>query len=112
MNNLTNEFDNLIELIKESEEYIEYERLKKLVSGNSDINRLSSEIKTIQKEIVGLEYSGKDIFKKSVGLNSKNVELKNIPLYNDYIDAQSRLNSLLLIVKEKFDVFISELVLE
>jgi cell fate (sporulation/competence/biofilm development) regulator YmcA (YheA/YmcA/DUF963 family) len=107
-----NNFDNLIKLIEQSDEYIEYKRLKELVSNNSDINKLSNEIKGIQKKIVNLECNGISISKERKELELKNIELKNIPLYNDYIDALDKLNDLLLIVREKFNKFISELLLE
>lgn len=107
MNNLIDEFDELLELIKQSDEYKEYVRLKELVSNNEDIKRLTDEIKKIQKSIVRSK-GNKELEKE---LESKNIELNSIPLYNDYIESIDKLNELLLIVKNKFDSFINELIL-
>jgi cell fate (sporulation/competence/biofilm development) regulator YmcA (YheA/YmcA/DUF963 family) len=107
MNNLIDEFDELLELIKQSDEYKEYVRLKELVSNNEDIKRLTDEIKKIQKRIV--RSNGNKVLEKE--LESKNIELNSIPLYNDYIESIDKLNELLLIVKNKFDSFINELIL-
>lgn len=113
MFDIVKDFDELIELIKDSDIYKEYKCIEQQVSINEDIKLLTDEIKALQKEAVNAEY--KNNYEKlklsNEEIKNKYVELYKIPLYNDYIDKIDELNNLLGIIKSKFDSFIKELVL-
>lgn len=113
MNDISKDFDELIDLIKDSEIYKEYKKLELKVKKNKDINRLVSIIKKLQKEAVNAEHKKNyDLLEqKNKEISSKNIELNNVPLYNDYVDKMNELNELLVTIKNKFDLFIKELTL-
>ena len=111
MNNLIKEFNELIELIKDSDLYKKYIRLEELVKKSNDINKLVEDIKELQKKIVNLEHKNMSTKDLEEELNKKKVELNLIPLYNDYTESIDELNNMLLIIKNKFDNFIKELLL-
>ena len=106
-NEIKHEIDLLIESIKTSDIYNNYLILLNKVYENKDINNLVKEIRNIEKELVK---------KPSIALEDKlkvkESELNNIPLYLDYKDSIDELNNMLLIIKNKMDKFVSELVLE
>lgn len=112
MDNLELEFNELINIIKDTKEYKNYVSLKDRLESNDDISSLVKEIKDLQKESVRLESKGQDFSKVDLDIKQKLVYLNNIPVYNDYIESLELLNDILVLVKNRFDKFIEELLLE
>lgn len=105
MNEYIKDIDELIDSIKNSDIYINYIELENKVSMNEDIVRLTSEIKHIQKSIVSKNNDNEE------ELKSKYVELNSIPLYNEYTESMEEFNNLLLIIKNKFDLLVENILL-
>ena len=96
--------DIFIDTIKDSDVYKEYLDLSYKVSKCSDINILPKKIKDMEKYLV--KYPS---IEKEDELNNLISELNSIPLYQDYKDKCSELNYILSLVKDKFDNFVSDL---
>lgn len=96
--------DIFIDTIKDSDVYKEYLDLSYKVSKCNDINILSKKIKDMEKYLV--KYPS---IEKEDELNNLISELNSIPLYQDYKDKCSELNYILSLVKDKFDNFVSDL---
>ena len=96
--------DIFIDTIKDSDVYKEYLDLSYKVSKCSDINILTKKIKDMEKYLV--KYPS---IEKEDELNNLISELNSIPLYQDYKDKCSELNYILSLVKDKFDNFESDL---
>ena len=96
--------DIFIDTIKDSDVYKEYLDLSYKVSKCSDINILTKKIKDMEKYLV--QYPS---IEKEDELNNLISELNSIPLYQDYKDKCSELNYILSLVKDKFDNFVSDL---
>ena len=101
------EIDNLINSIKISEIYKEYKDIEYKVSKNDNIKALIDEIRVINKKLV--RTPSIDLENK---LKQKENELNNIPLYLEYKYKIDELNNLLLVIKNKIDNFINELLID
>ena len=96
--------DTFIDNIKDSDVYKEYLDLSYKVSKCSDINILCNKIKDLEKYLV--KYPS---IEKENELNYLICKLNSIPLYQDYKDKCCELNYILSLVKDKFDNFVSDL---
>lgn len=95
--------EEIVETIKNSSEYQEYLILEEKMKNHSRIPGLIEEIKKNQKELVRLQSEGKEIKEKEELLNNLEKELLEIPLYNDFINTQQKLNETFLLIKETMD---------
>ncbi len=95
--------EEIVEIIKNSSEYKEYLLLEEKMKNHSRIPKLIEEIKKSQKELVRLQTEGKNIEEKEKVLSTLEKELLEIPLYNDFIDAQKKLNEVFSLIKETMD---------
>ena len=105
-NKVIDEINNLVNSIKESSIYKEYKDLELKISKNTDIKKLTDEIKSVNKKLVktpSIELENK--------LKVLEKELNNIPLYIEYKEKVEELNNLLLVIKNKIDNFIKELLI-
>lgn len=102
-----NKIDVLVDSIKNSKEYLEYTDILEKVNKNKEIKELVFEIKKINKELV---------LKPSNTLESllkeKEDKLNSIPIYLEYKYKLNDLNNLLLVVKNKIDNFVNDLVID
>ena len=105
-NNVIDEINNLINSIKDSNIYKEYKDLELKISKNEDIKLLIGDIRTLNKRLV-----------KTPSINLENElklkikELNDIPLYSEYKEKLDELNNLLLVIKNKMDSFVKELLI-
>lgn len=95
--------EEIVNIIKNSSEYQEYLILEEKMKSHSKIPGLIEEIKKNQKELVRLRAEEKDIRKKEEILDNLEKELLKIPLYNDFINAQQKLNETFSLMKEMLD---------
>jgi len=100
------EINSLINSIKESSIYKEYKNLELKISKNKDIKLLIKDIRVLNKKLV--KTPSIDLEKE---LKLKEKELNDIPLYNEYKEKLDELNNLLLVIKNKMDNFIKELLI-
>lgn len=98
--------DNLVNSIKNSNEYKEYIEILSKVNSCDEINTLTNDIKKLNKELVK-----KPSVELELLLKNKEKELNSIPLYLEYKYKLEDLNNLLLVVKNRVDNFVSELII-
>lgn len=104
---ILNKVDEIINYIKKSKTYLEYEELMIKIKDNKEINTLIESIKKYQKRIVNHPDE-----EKILDLKIKECidELESYPLYIAFINTQSDLNNMINIFESRinnyfFDVF-------
>jgi len=106
-NEVINEIDNLINIIKENTIYKEYIEFLNKINNFNEIKELTNEIRKLNKELVltpSIELEKK--------LKSKEKELNEIPLYLEYKYKLEELNNILTIIKNKVEVFMQDILIE
>lgn len=91
--------DELIDLIKKSPMYLQYQKLKDALERNNEINLLINEIKLLQQQIVKLEYNNMPVEKEKALLEEKINLLDAYPLYHEFITRQEELDDCLQQIK-------------
>lgn len=91
--------DEIVDLIKCDSNYQRYQMLKDDISKNKEIMVLISDVKSLQKKLVLLEYEKKDTTDVSNTLNEIVKSLYAIPLYNEFINTQEEVNEVFQQVK-------------
>lgn len=106
-NDIIKEMDLVIDKIKSSSEYTNYINILEQVNKSNDIKALTDEIRQIQKDLIKIPS-----IKLEELLKVKKEELNNIPLYLDYKDKLEVLNNMLLLIKDKCDIYINTLLID
>lgn len=96
---LLSKIDELIILVKESNDYKRYLELKKAMEKNNDIMSLINKVKKIEQLIINKEYRKEDTKKEKVELTSLNDELNSYPIYQEYNYLQKDIDSTLQTIK-------------
>ena len=104
---IINEINIFVKTIKDSKIYKEYITLLGKVNKSEEIKVIVTDIRNIQKKLV----KNPSIELENI-LKQKQAELNDIPIYLDYKDKIEELNNVLLTVKDKFDSFIEELIIQ
>lgn len=111
MNEIYNELDELIELIKNTDVYQEYLSILNQMGKSEDINRLVKEIKELQQQAVRKEYKErKPVDNLNKIIEDKINELNNIPLYHEYKYKAEEIYSLLSIISDRIQTCIDEII--
>ena len=106
-NEVINEIDNLINIIKENTIYKEYIEFLNKVNNSNEIKELTNEIRKLNKELVltpSIELEEK--------LKLKEIELDEIPLYLEYKYKLEDLNNMLVVIKNKVETFIKDILID
>lgn len=101
-----NEIDTLINTIKSSDIYKEYVELLEKVSLSNEIKELTNEIRLINKKLV-LTPS----LKLENLLSKKEKELNEIPLFLEYKYKLEELNNMLIVIKNKVERFMKDILI-
>jgi cell fate (sporulation/competence/biofilm development) regulator YmcA (YheA/YmcA/DUF963 family) len=104
MEELNNRVDELINYIKDSNEYKKCLSLKEKMDENDYIKDLVERIKKLQKEYIKNNDS-----KIKVELDKLTDELNNIPLYYVYNQNLDKVNEMILFVKDSLNNYFDEL---
>ena len=96
---LLKKIDELIELIKQSNDYKRYIELKDKMKSNKSIMSLISKIKKEEQSLVKKEYYKEDTFKEKEKIKELKSQLESYPIYNEYIFLQEDLNNLFQNIK-------------
>ena len=105
-NEVINEIDSLIGIIKENDIYKEYIELLNKINNSNEIKELTNEIRKINKQLVltpSIELEEK--------LKLREKELNEIPLYLEYKYKLEELNNMLTIIKNKVEVFMKDILI-
>lgn len=107
MENLLNKIDDLVNTIKDSNEYKRYLELENKISNNNEIMTLINDVKNKEKAIVNSKSKEESILlqKELDDLLSK---LNEYPLYNEYIELQEELNNLFGTIKDKLNNYFED----
>lgn len=93
----------IVDFIKSSEEYQKYLYLENKMKSHPTIPKTIEEIKKLQKEAVQKESQGLDITSIEQRLSSLEKELKDIPLYQDFLYQQENLDYLFTYIKDAIE---------
>lgn len=109
MNDIKEKVKELIEVIKNSDDYISYISLMKVVRDDDDIMKLIEEIKVYQKEIVKLNSINEDCSYYD-GLIKENLDkLNRYPIYVEFSNLQDELNTSFQIIKDTLEKEINDI---
>lgn len=91
--------DELVEIIKNSQEYVNYSKITYKLKSNEEIMRIIGEVKELQKECVNLEYRKMDTSLVERKIEENLNYLKGIPIYSEYLYLEEELDELFQNVK-------------
>ena len=107
MEALLNKIDDLVDTIKNSEEYKKYLDLESKVSNNKEIMSLIEEVKNKEKAIVNSKSKKEtDTLKKEIDILLS--KLNEYPLYSEYIELQEEFNNLFGTIKDKLNNYFED----
>ena len=86
--------NELVSLIKESNDYKRYLFLKEEMKKDKQLMELVNKIKKSEKLRVNLEHKKEDIYNIEKEINSLRKELNEYPIYQEYLYLQEDLNNL------------------
>ena len=95
--------DELINEIKRSSDFQNYKYLTEKLEKNSTIKTKVQEIKQLQKEIAKREYYHQDTSEQVQKWNKEVETLQQIPLYQDWITTQEKLNQYCQEIKSQLE---------
>jgi cell fate (sporulation/competence/biofilm development) regulator YmcA (YheA/YmcA/DUF963 family) len=102
--------DNLVDNIRESDIYENYNNILEKVENNQQINVTVEDIKRIQKKIVKEKYVlGNEPIMLEKDLEEKKAALYSIPLYQDYIEVANDLNDLIKNINDRMQTYVNGL---
>lgn len=95
--------DELITEIKRSSDFQNYKYLTEKLEKNSTIKTKVQEIKQLQKELTKREYYHQDTSEQVQKWNKEVETLQQIPLYQDWITTQEKLNQYCQEIKSQLE---------
>ena len=81
---ILNKVDELIELLKSSEDYQRYIYLSNEMKKNNTLMSIINEIKKLEQKRVNLDYKKEDTKEIDIEIESKKNELNEYPIYVEY----------------------------
>lgn len=109
VNDILVKTEELVETIKNSDNFKKYKELKNELSKDSRIMNLIEEVKQLQKKIVKEKSKGNDITFIQNELNNKIDALESYPIYLEYNDLQSELNIQMQVIKDSIEIAINKI---
>lgn len=108
---LEQEFNSIIEELKETENYQKYQSLRKKLEENKELMELIEQVRIYQKELVKLEHSNKDVIPTLIKYQETKEKLDESPLYHAYKISEEELNNNLQYMKNQIEKTIDSIVL-
>lgn len=105
-NEIKEKTSKIVESFKESENYQKYLKVKEKMNHNEEIKKLVDEIKRLQKRIVNHPKEKESLEKQ---INEILDKLKEIPLYNEFINLQEELNENINYIKSTLDDYFNNI---
>ncbi len=81
---ILNKVDELVSLIKNSDDYKRYIFLKEEMKNNKEIMNNISKIKKLEQTVVNKKYRKESVVKEEQEINSLKEELLTYPIYQEY----------------------------
>ena len=104
MNEISNKVGELVDLIKQSDDYQEYISLMNIMKEDKDINFLIKEIKDSQKKIMKLKSLGEDYSSYDELIKKDLDRLGTFPIYVEFSSLQEKLNTSFQVIKESIEI--------
>lgn len=95
--------EELVSTLEQSSLYQNYRMLKEKLEKNETVKKLVNEIKKKQKQLVRLTYEKQDTQYLEQELSNLESELKQIPLYSEFMETQEQLNDILYEIKTQIE---------
>ena len=108
VNQLNKALDDLVNYIKDSNEYKTCIKLKSQMSNNSEINDMVKEVKELQKKYIKSGYD-KNV---KMELDEVNNKLNEIPIYVIYNQNLEKVNEMINLVKDELNTYFDNLLNE
>ncbi|MBQ6497228.1 MAG: YlbF family regulator [Bacilli bacterium] len=105
MEKLYKSLDEVIECIKESSEYKDCLKIKKQMDSNKELVELINKVKELQKKYIRSNYDSN--IKEE--LDKYESELKDIPIYNIYLEKLDKVNQMIDYVKDSLNDYFDSL---
>ena len=102
---MTNSLNDLINYIKNSNEYRTCIELKNKMNDNDEVNALVKQVKSLQQKYIKSNYD-ENIKKELDEINSK---LDNIPIYVIYKQNLEKVNNMINLVKDELNDYFDKL---
>ena len=109
MNDILDKTNELVDSIKNSENYKKYKEVKELISKDSEIITLIDEVKSLQKKIVREKANNRDITDIQEELNKKIETLESFPIYLEYNSLQSELNIEMQVIRDSIELALNKI---
>ena len=97
---ILNKVDELVNLIKNSDDYKRYMLLRLEMEKNKEIMEIISKIKKIEQTIVNKKYRKEDISFEETELNNLKKELESYPIYQEYSYLMEDLDNMFQNIRE------------
>lgn len=108
-NKILEKTDEIIEIIKNSNEYQQYIEISKKMKDNKEIVSLINNIKKLQQKLVKEQSLGNDINVLDNEINDKLKRLEEYPIYLEYLYLQEDLNKSINLIKESIEDYINNI---
>lgn len=108
---LEREFNSIIEELKKTDIYQNYQSLRKKLKENEEVMELIARVRTYQKELVKLEHSKTDVVPTLTKYKETLECLEQNPLYHAYKISEDELNNTLQYMKNQIEKTIESIIL-
>lgn len=108
-NKILEKTDEIIEIIKNSNEYQQYIEISNKMKDNKEIVSLINDIKKLQQKLVKEQSLGNDINVLDNEINDKLKRLEEYPIYLEYLYLQEDLNKSINLIKESIEDYINNI---
>ena len=104
-NKVLTKVDEIVEYLKNSNDYKRYIELKSYMEKDVEINILINDVKILQKKAVNEEHKGIEVSDIDKEIERKLAILNNNIIYQEYIEVQGRLNEVFQNIKFILDKY-------
>ena len=109
MNDILLKTEDLVNEIKNSNEYKKYIELKEIILSDQKIMTLIEEVKKLQQRIVRDKYNKNDVSNLEEQLKEKLDKLDEYPMYVEFNNVQNELNDTLQVIKDLLEKHINDI---
>ena len=111
MNEIISDVEKLKQEILNSKEYKEYKKYESILDNNKKINKIITDIKVLQQQIIKKEDKQLNIEKEEIELNTLYKKLNTYSDYKNYIDSSKKLNELITYIQKEFENYFNKFII-